>query len=273
MFSAALFTTIKHKNARGNAFWQKRHEATARVFDHPVEIDEAFIRFMQRVFVVCVNELGQNTVRLNYFSDSLQRLWLTGYGVSHDSMLDLCKVLQTFQNPSVSWQKLLGLLHNEGGKINIRCHLPHEFGCSSHTDTAAVDFDEYSALLVQKGILSQLSLRYRLGEVNKRYCADIDTEASHRVDELVSSGPSASTLRIVEDEMDVVQQPDDRTLITLRLQCINEQESNAAKAAMNGPKNGELLILKYNIDITKDKFNCLRPHTWLNDEVTVLNPC
>ena len=39
------------------------------------------------------------------------------------------------------------------------------------------------------------------------------------------------------------------------------------RSVLSGPENQELLIEKYAIDMTRAKMLCLRPRTWLNDEV------
>ena len=36
---------------------------------------------------------------------------------------------------------------------------------------------------------------------------------------------------------------------------------------LSGPADDEVLIDKYNIDMTRKKLSCLKPRTWLNDEV------
>ncbi len=36
---------------------------------------------------------------------------------------------------------------------------------------------------------------------------------------------------------------------------------------LSGPADREVLIDKFNIDMTRKKISCLKPKTWLNDEV------
>lgn len=52
-----------------------------------------------------------------------------------------------------------------------------------------------------------------------------------------------------------------------RFRKLTKIESTTAEAILRGPQSRELLIYKFNIDITRAKIVCLRPTTWINDEV------
>jgi hypothetical protein len=56
-------------------------------------------------------------------------------------------------------------------------------------------------------------------------------------------------------------------LIQSRKQPIPVDERNKVLQYLKGFPSQEVLIDKYNIDMTKEKFLCLKPVTWLNDEV------
>ncbi len=56
-------------------------------------------------------------------------------------------------------------------------------------------------------------------------------------------------------------------LIAARKQPIPEGEIQRFQAILSGPGTHEVVIEKFNIDMTRNKLHCLRRATWLNDEV------
>ena len=48
---------------------------------------------------------------------------------------------------------------------------------------------------------------------------------------------------------------------------LTEDNRMELSALLSGPADHEVLIDKYNIDMTREKISCLKPRTWLNDEV------
>ena len=48
---------------------------------------------------------------------------------------------------------------------------------------------------------------------------------------------------------------------------MTEDDRMELSALLSGPADDEVLIDKYNIDMTRKKLSCLKPRTWLNDEV------
>ena len=48
---------------------------------------------------------------------------------------------------------------------------------------------------------------------------------------------------------------------------LTEDDRMGLSALLSGPADHEVLIDKYNIDMTRKKISCLKPRTWLNDEV------
>lgn len=75
-----------------------------------------------------------------------------------------------------------------------------------------------------------------------------------------------------EDEMDV---EDDQAaaLISARQSAIDPQEAAAIKQVLSGRSSNDIVIDKFNIDITVSKIICLRPSTWLNDEIVNFYMC
>lgn len=60
---------------------------------------------------------------------------------------------------------------------------------------------------------------------------------------------------------------DEERLIGYRFLPVGTAEHSAVRNVFRGPANDEEIILKFNIPITSNKLNCLKPSTWLNDEV------
>lgn len=56
-------------------------------------------------------------------------------------------------------------------------------------------------------------------------------------------------------------------LIKSRKQPIADDELRRIEAVLRGPASSEVIIDKFNIDMTRSKIVCLRKATWLNDEV------
>jgi sentrin-specific protease 1 len=56
-------------------------------------------------------------------------------------------------------------------------------------------------------------------------------------------------------------------LIAARRADIPSAELDTIKAILKGPNNNDVIIDKFSIDMTRAKLICLKPSTWLNDEV------
>ncbi len=65
--------------------------------------------------------------------------------------------------------------------------------------------------------------------------------------------------------MDLV--PASCNISSLRDVELTEDDRMELSALLSGPADDEVLIDKYNIDMTRKKLSCLKPQTWLNDEV------
>jgi hypothetical protein len=255
-------------------------------------LTEDVVWYMRRIFE---NHMTQGALRLNHFSVLLRQN--SGQCDFDWGILDeVCYELETLGNPLVSWNEVLRILRS--GQTRLR--LPSEstamvvssssgFAGSSKVDLGLM---EYHRMLTGKGILSpdtqhltpmgivaatprhgesqeqeqySADLRRRLAQLDQLYAksqpsaTSMDT-ASKRFDALEKAGPQARSHMIVDDDVA-------GRLISNRFGDIDDTEQRKAKQALNGPKTGDVLMFKYNIDITRDKFSCLRPHTWLNDEV------
>jgi sentrin-specific protease 1 len=56
-------------------------------------------------------------------------------------------------------------------------------------------------------------------------------------------------------------------LIETRKAPISDVDQDKIRKVLNGPATHDVIIDKFNIDMTRAKIVCLRPRTWLNDEV------
>lgn len=89
--------------------------------------------------------------------------------------------------------------------------------------------------------------------------------------EMVNQENESKPVQIGE-EMDIAE---DLTsaLIAVR-KCDDENELDSIKELLRkSPNNKDIVIDKFNIDITVSKLVCLRPNTWLNDEVVNFYMC
>lgn len=64
------------------------------------------------------------------------------------------------------------------------------------------------------------------------------------------------------EEMDI-----DSPLLQGRRQPLTSEERNKVERILRGPHTDEVIIDKFNIEMTRNHFICLSPGTWLNDEV------
>jgi Ulp1 family protease len=70
--------------------------------------------------------------------------------------------------------------------------------------------------------------------------------------------------RQIEDEKEEARQ---KALFAPRHADLDPVDERRVLSVLAGPPSQEVLIDKFNIDMTRSKFACLRPGTWLNDEV------
>jgi hypothetical protein len=59
-------------------------------------------------------------------------------------------------------------------------------------------------------------------------------------------------------------------LRAMRYWQLTNEEHNQVDGILRGPDNHEVVIDKFNVEMTRNKMLCLKPFTWLNDEVLYL---
>ncbi len=112
---------------------------------------------------------------------------------------------------------------------------------------------------------------------------DFNLESQHPTKQLFSDyfKQKFSTMREIEDRHkshfiddkvgDRIKKKIERDrideLIAPRKAPISDEDDAKIRRVLAGPSSHDVLIDKFNIDITRDKIHCLRQRTWLNDEV------
>ena len=62
-------------------------------------------------------------------------------------------------------------------------------------------------------------------------------------------------------------------LIAERFKALSTADATRVETVLSGPQTQEVVKDKFNIDMTRNKIACLRPRTWLNDEVINFYMC
>ena len=91
-----------------------------------------------------------------------------------------------------------------------------------------------------------------------------------------ANSPPAVVIGEEEDVMEVDEGSRFAELIALRNEDISQNEKDSIRGLLRGGggyKQSDIVIDKFNIDITVSKLFCLRPNTWLNDEIVNFYMC
>ncbi len=70
---------------------------------------------------------------------------------------------------------------------------------------------------------------------------------------------------IIDDTIEEIEEEEE----SKRLFSLSDEEASALDTFMNGGPADEILVKKYNVDLTRAHLQCLRPGEWLNDEVCI----
>jgi Ulp1 family protease len=96
----------------------------------------------------------------------------------------------------------------------------------------------------------------------------LDQSILNRIDERMARPESPSDdLMDVEDGGEATKAQRQKELLSKRKQQVSPYDKSAVEQAFRRPNSHDVLIDKFNIDMTYSKFSCLRPAAWLNDEV------
>ena len=143
---------------------------------------------------------------------------------------------------------------------------------------------EYNQLKLMKGV-SDVAERSSDIEEHKMMIAEHDSDfVSERYistqKNLESKHKEVRGIRHQEecsDRIDVLMElainniPDNTEILrSARFTLLTDNEISNVDSVLNGPKNQEVLINKFNTPMDRTKLLCLRPRTWLNDEVNEL---
>jgi Ulp1 family protease len=94
---------------------------------------------------------------------------------------------------------------------------------------------------------------------------DFVTQGNHNWTTTTVDETTDVTLHINTSEGDQI--PNNSNIPSLRNIHLTETKRMELTELLNRPETNDVLIDKFNIDMTVAKITCLRPETWLNDEV------
>ena len=104
-----------------------------------------------------------------------------------------------------------------------------------------------------------------------------DEKSNHTNDDnvlFINNDDGVRDAHVPDDEVQVRNVPDNgvegnylEELLHRRFVPLSHNENIQLNKILNGKDSEDEVINKFNISMTKTKFPCLRPNTWLNDEV------
>lgn len=137
----------------------------------------------------------------------------------------------------------LTIIHNDNDEeVNM-------LGCHNIVGATVIDYQKISTIAID----------------HNNVCAD---------DEVVNMHDDDVGIIIDDDDNNVVDMsitsssyPTSDSLSAARLTLLTTEEVIKVNNFVQGPANDKHVIFKFNINITREKIICLRPATWLNDEI------
>lgn len=143
------------------------------------------------------------------------------------------------------------------------------------SDTAehSVDIEEHAMVLEEsfkdtvsdKYLGVQKDLEFRWNKVTK---TEESEQCSSRIDILMELAEQEKAKAEEEKKPDRSEQ-----LCSARFTPLTSKERSLVENVLNGPKNQDVLITKFNTPMDRSKITCLRPNSWLNDEVRTVHTC
>jgi hypothetical protein len=112
---------------------------------------------------------------------------------------------------------------------------------------------------------------HKVEQLAAKLSQNCDESVCERIEAMMLSQKSSVHSFDSEDEgegMEIVGSENlKQKLLSSRRKPLTTEEETTVTAALSSPHNGTLLIEKFKIPMTRAKLSCLRPVTWLNDEV------
>ena len=112
------------------------------------------------------------------------------------------------------------------------------------------------------------------------YIPPCDMLVSERIENYMKPGNLIDEVNVMdvvaddEDDDDNVAVANQEELLAMRYVPLTDVENNEVDNILDGPNNLDLVIEKFNIPMNRNKMLCLRPSTWLNDEVNrIISHC
>ena len=244
----------------------------------PLRIDVTLegLECLECIFESCVTSVMENppSVNLRTFLDAVGKSKLLTDTLGQGRGLSICLEMYRLDNSGahnqfVNWQKLRSLLESLT-LLNFPI-----------TNESIAQLSDYQLLLHKNGIetmppkdsessrenaedsLPLESVSGRYGELSSEllkqhnaannYGNGEHSPISERVDNLMYGGASKEAKE---------------KLVRMRFVVLTAREYSSVQNVFDGPSTDDTVIEKFNIPMTSNKLNCLKPSTWLNDEVS-----
>lgn len=243
----------------------------------PLRIDVTLdgLECLECIFESCITSVMQNppSVNLRTFLDAVANSRFLIDTLGQGRGISICLEVHRLDNSGahnqfVNWQKLRSLLES---LTLLNFPITHE---------SITQLSEYQQLLNKNGIATKPIRDSEMFRENTEDSLPLDS-VSGRYEELSSELEKQHNIAntygieehsIISDRVDKLMNGGDpkeikEKLIRMRFVVLNAEEYSSVQNVFDGPSNDNTVIEKFNIPMTSNKLNCLKPNTWLNDEV------
>jgi hypothetical protein len=136
----------------------------------------------------------------------------------------------------------------------VTAHQPS--AVSRRLDQEAADIQREQERVRALSRAPDTDLLTRIDALMAQAAIDAQTAAAAQADAMEVDGMDPAVLAAIKEE-----------LRQLRFRPLTQAERNRVAGVVMGPNNDEVLIDKFCTPMSRTKMVCLRPHSWLNDEV------
>jgi sentrin-specific protease 1 len=98
-------------------------------------------------------------------------------------------------------------------------------------------------------------------------CREIEARLEEKRNDLYKAFVRVNSSMMDVDDNQADHRSEINALIEARKVTLSQQQRQKVERILSGPQDNSIVIDKFNIDMTRSKFACLRERTWLNDEV------
>lgn len=244
----------------------------------PLRIDVTLegLECLECIFESCVTSVMQNppSVNLRTFLDAVGKSKLLTDTLGQGRGLSICLEIHRLDNSGahnqfVNWQKLRSLLESLT-LLNFPI-----------TNEAIAQLSDYQLLLHKNGIATKPSKdsesnrenaedSFPLESVSERYGElSSELEKQHNAANNYGNGENSPISDRVDNLMHGgLSEEAKEKLVRMRFVVLTAAEYSSVQDVFDGPSTDDTVIEKFNIPMTSNKLNCLKPSAWLNDEVS-----